>query len=88
MYTVKQLVAQGEVVEDKKLSKSNWQIMVAERTQLKFSNFFKAKSGMVEPMCEQFFKWIKDGFPFITSVSTKPERISSCSPVAKVNHEN
>ena len=47
--TVKQPVALGEVVEKKKLCKSNWQIMVDERTQLTFSNFFETKSRMVEP---------------------------------------
>jgi hypothetical protein len=31
--------------------------MVDERTNLKFSNFFKTKNGMVEPTCEQFNRW-------------------------------
>ena len=64
--TVKQpaVLGGGEAVgEDRKLNKSNWRIMVDEKTQLKFSNFFETKSGMVEPTCEQFSKWIKDGFP-------------------------
>jgi hypothetical protein len=40
-----------------KPTKPHWRIMVDERTQLKFSDFFKTKSGMVEPTCEQFQKW-------------------------------
>jgi hypothetical protein len=44
-----------------KLLKPNWRIMVDERTQLKFSNFFKTKNRMVEPTCEQFQKWKENG---------------------------
>jgi hypothetical protein len=40
-----------------KPTKSVWRIMVDERTQLKFSDFYKRKSDMVEPTCEQFKKW-------------------------------
>ena len=28
-----------------------WRLIVDERTQLKFSDFFTSKSGMVEPTC-------------------------------------
>ena len=34
-----------------------------ERTQLKFSDFFEKKSGMVEPTCEQISKWKGAGMP-------------------------
>jgi hypothetical protein len=44
-----------------KASKPNWRIMVDERTQLKFSDFFKTKNAMVEPTCEQFQKWKDNG---------------------------
>jgi hypothetical protein len=40
--------------------------MVHERTQLKFSNFFKMKNGMVEPTCEQFQKWKQNGGKAVT----------------------
>jgi hypothetical protein len=37
--------------------------MVDKRTQLKFSNFYPTKNGMVEPTCEQFQKWKQHGKP-------------------------
>jgi hypothetical protein len=38
--------------------KPNWQIIVdAERTQMKFSDFFVSKDGMAEPVCELFQHW-------------------------------
>jgi hypothetical protein len=40
-----------------KVTKPNWRIIVYEQTQLKFSNFFETKNGMVEPTCEQFQQW-------------------------------
>jgi hypothetical protein len=40
-----------------KALKLNWRIMVNERTQLKFSNFYLTKNRMVEPTCKQFQKW-------------------------------
>ena len=61
---MKQAVALGEEVENKKLPKSSSWTMLDVRTQLKFSNFFETKSGMIDPRCEQFYSWIKDGFPF------------------------
>jgi hypothetical protein len=39
-----------------KMYKGNWQIMVDERTQLKFSDFFDTKNGMVEETCEQLHR--------------------------------
>jgi hypothetical protein len=44
-----------------KVRKPNWRIMVDERTQLKFSNFFSTKNGMVEPTCEQLHRWKQSG---------------------------
>ena len=44
-----------------KPTRPNWRIMVDERMQLKFSNFFKTKNGMVKPTCEQFQKWKQNG---------------------------
>jgi hypothetical protein len=40
-----------------KVNKPNWCIMVTEREQLKFSDFYDTKNGMVEPTCEQFQRW-------------------------------
>jgi hypothetical protein len=40
---------------------SNWRIMVDERTQLKVSDFFDTKNGMVEETCEQLHHWKKSG---------------------------
>ncbi len=36
------------------VTKPNWWIIVDERTQLKFSDFFNSKRNMVEPTCELF----------------------------------
>ena len=44
-------------VNGPKVSKPNWQIMVDERTQLKFSHFFEKKNGMIKPTCVQLNKW-------------------------------
>jgi hypothetical protein len=41
----------------KRISQLNCQIMVDERTQLKFVDFFDTKSGMVEPTCEKLKLW-------------------------------
>jgi hypothetical protein len=35
----------------------NWRLMVEEKTQLKISDFYKTKKGMVEPTCEILQKW-------------------------------
>jgi hypothetical protein len=37
--------------------KPNWRIVVDERTQMKFSDFFVSKSGMAVPTCELFQHW-------------------------------
>ena len=43
--------------------KKNWRILVDEQTNLKFSDFFETKDGMVEPTLEQFYRWEKAGMP-------------------------
>jgi len=45
------------------VTKPNWCIMVDERTQLKFSDFFPTKNGMVEPTCAKLMKWKQAGMP-------------------------
>jgi len=37
--------------------------MVDERTQLKFSDFFPTKNGMVEPTCAKLMKWKQTDIP-------------------------
>jgi hypothetical protein len=44
-----------------KVYKGNWRIMVDERTQLRFSDFFDTKNGMVEETCEQLHRWKESG---------------------------
>jgi hypothetical protein len=44
-----------------KVYKGNWRIIVDERTQLKFSNFFDTKNGMVKDTCEQLHRWKESG---------------------------
>jgi hypothetical protein len=45
------------------ISKPHWQILVDGQTQLKWSNFFATKDGMVEPTCQIFQKWKEDKRP-------------------------
>jgi hypothetical protein len=49
--SVKQMKGQPAV------AKPHWRIMVDEKTQLKFSDFFAKKNEMVEKTCEQFKMW-------------------------------
>jgi len=42
-------------------ARKNWRIMVDERTQMKFTKFFKTKDGMVVSTLEQFERWNKAG---------------------------
>ena len=42
-------------------SKRNWRIIVDERTQMKFSEFFVTKNGMIEPTCVQINQWHQNG---------------------------
>ena len=46
-----------------KVTKPHWRMIVDERTQLKFSDFYQTKNGMVEPTCEKFHKWKEAGMP-------------------------
>jgi hypothetical protein len=46
---------------DKPTTQPYWRIMVDKRTQLRFSNFYLNKDGMVEPTCEQFRRWKEGG---------------------------
>ena len=46
-----------------RVNRLNWHIMVDEWTQLKFSDFYTTKNGMVEPTCEQFYRWKQSGNP-------------------------
>ena len=44
------------------ITKRYWRMMVDERTQLKFSEFFETKDGMVTPTLAQLNTWSKAGF--------------------------
>ena len=41
--------------------KPNLRIMVVEKGQLKFVQFFETKNAMVEPTCEQLYRWKQAG---------------------------
>jgi hypothetical protein len=43
--------------ETSSIYKPNWRIVVVERTQMKFLDFFVFKDGMAEPACELFQRW-------------------------------
>jgi len=43
------------------LAKPYWRILVDEKTQMKFTDFFETKIGMVEPTCEIFNQWENSG---------------------------
>ena len=45
------------------VSKPNWRLIIDQRTGMKFSDFFATKNGMIEPTCENFFKWKEAGIP-------------------------
>ena len=45
------------------LTKPNWQLIVDEKTGMKFSQFFATKNGMVGPTCEKFNIWKQKGRP-------------------------
>jgi hypothetical protein len=51
-------------VDGLKVYKPNFLMIVDARTKLKFSSFHEKKDGIVEPMCEKFHKWKKDGIPW------------------------
>ena len=50
-------------IVDVTISKPHWQIMIDQRTEMKWSDFFKTKDGMVEPTCVKFNKWKQAGIP-------------------------
>jgi hypothetical protein len=52
-----------KVKDGPSVSRPNWRIMVDERTNLKLSAFYQTKKGMVEPTCEQFYRWKQAGQP-------------------------
>jgi hypothetical protein len=41
--------------------KPYWSIIVDKTTQMKFSDFFETKIGMVEPICKIFNQWKNEG---------------------------
>jgi hypothetical protein len=41
----------------KQIHKRHCRILVDEKTQMKFVDFFETKNGMVEPTCEKFKLW-------------------------------
>ena len=43
------------------LKSNNWRIMVDERTGMKFTDFFARKIDMVEPTCQQLYRWKETG---------------------------
>ena len=45
------------------VTKPHWRVMVDERTEMKWSDFYEKKDDMVEPTCERFYKWKQDGKP-------------------------
>jgi hypothetical protein len=47
-----------EYPEVENIPKPYWRIIVDKRTQLKFSDFFSSKSGMIKPTCILMNKWI------------------------------
>ena len=46
-----------------KVTKPNWRIIVEEKTQMKWSQFYRTKNGMVEPTCAMFNRWKQAGKP-------------------------
>ena len=46
---------------DKPTAQPYWRIIVDERTQLKFSDFYLTKDKMVEPTCELLHRWKQAG---------------------------
>jgi hypothetical protein len=48
---------------DVTITKPNWRIMVDERTEMKWTDFFEAKNDMIEKTCETFYRWKHDNKP-------------------------
>ena len=43
------------------VTKPQWRMLANQRTQMKFSDFFQKKSGMVEQTYEKIMKWKQRG---------------------------
>jgi hypothetical protein len=54
-------VKNTEFLDIEHTPKPYWRIIIDETTQMKFSDFFETKIGMVEPTCEIFNQWKKEG---------------------------
>ena len=51
----------------KRINQANWRLMIDEKTQLKFTDFYQTKNGMIEPpTCAIFQKWKDSGKPVKT----------------------
>ena len=47
----------------KSVYKPNWRLLEDEQTEMKFTEFFNTKNGMVEPTCELINAWKNQGKP-------------------------
>ena len=45
------------------ITKPHWRLLVDERTEMKWSDFYATKDEMVEPTCEKFERWKAAGMP-------------------------
>jgi hypothetical protein len=45
------------------VAKPHWRILVDARTQMKWSDFFATKDGMIEPTCQIFHVWKEEKRP-------------------------
>jgi hypothetical protein len=54
-------IKHSESLEPEQITKPYWLIIVDERTQMKFSEFFSHKNAMIEPTCQQLIEWINSG---------------------------
>lgn len=52
-----------QMPNEPRITRPHWRIMVDECTQMKFSNFFETKNGMIEPTCIWLDKWRQNGKP-------------------------
>ena len=51
----------SESLELDQTTKPYWMIIVDEKTQMKFSEFFSNKNAMIEPTCQKLLEWINSG---------------------------
>ena len=49
--------------ENVSITQPNWRVIVDEYTEMKFSDFYSTKDGMVEPTCEKLEMWKEAGIP-------------------------